>query len=154
MKRHPQTPIFTILALVLIAACSTGLFSKNNSAKQNSVQALVTTTRSVKLLVTTAALLADTGVITEPQWNKIAAESVQAGNALQKWSDAIKANQSTTEYEMIVAQALAIIDALLPAPSSKHALMDPAPFVLDDVPASLARLARPDVYRHQFAGGM
>jgi len=151
---NQRTPIFTILALVLIAACGTGLFSKSNSAKQNSVQALVTTTRSVKLLVTTAALLADTGIITEAQWNKIAAESVQAGNALQKWSDAIKANQSTTEYEMIVAQALAIIDALLPAPTAKHALMNAAPFALDDVPVSLARLTRPNFFRHQFAGGM
>jgi len=146
MKRR-IVPLFLIA--VLTTGCGTmgNIFRRSGTAtdaKTASLQALSTTTRTAKLLVTAAAALADAGVITEPQWRKIAAASVNAGNALQAWHDALQANKDATEYVAVVGQALAVLEALMPEPSGKRS--SPAASVAPEtftpgMPVSLTELS-------------
>lgn len=122
-----------ILATLVFASCGT---MTGQNAKEASIQALVTATRTARLLVTSAGLLADSHVITEQSWQQIAAESKKIGAALQSWQDAIRANQSTDGYQLVVTQALAIIESLLPV--AHHSNLVPFP----------GDLHNPQTFRH------
>jgi hypothetical protein len=93
----------------------------SGNAKTNAVQALVITTRSAVLLMTAAGIAYDAGAFGPPgsdraedTWSKIAAESIRMNEALTAWSEAIKTNKDASSYVSMVAQALAVINALLP----------------------------------------
>jgi len=112
-----------LIALLASSAISCAMLRgmSGRGSKANAVQALVTTTRSAVLLMTAAGIAYDAGAFGEPgspraedTWRKISVESVRMGEALTAWSEAIKANRDASTYAAMVAQALAVIGALLP----------------------------------------
>lgn len=152
----------SFLAVLIIAAlssvqmgCGLTLFH-GGTAKANAVQALVTTTRMAVALMTAAGIAYDAGAFGAPggakaedTWNKIAAESLRMNTALNGWSAAIVANKDASTYQSMVAQALAVLAALLPAP--KHSEILP---VIPEPLAFAWKLEHPDQFRNvAFAGG-
>lgn len=142
------------LMIILNSGCS--LF-RGGTAKQNAVQALVTTTRSAILIMTAAGIAYDAGAFGQPgsaraeeTWSRISAESIRLHTALTAWQTAIEENKDATPYASGVAQALAVIGALLP--SSTHSDLG-VPYVPPtfDAPAAIARFADPSSFA--FAGG-
>lgn len=125
--------IVAILAGLLLAQCAMFRNLGGGDAKANAVQALITTTRSATLLMTAAAVLYDFGAFGGPPgnlraddvWKKISDESIRIGEALESWETAIKANKDASAFQSMVAQALAVIGALLP-PRKAAALVLPA----------------------------
>lgn len=116
------------------------------NARANAVQALVTTTRAAVLLMTAAGIAYDAGAFGEPgsdraedTWEKISAESIRMSTALTAWTEAIKANKDASVHASMVAQALAVIGALLPG--KLRASVDGA-----DVPVA-AHLEQPGTFR-------
>lgn len=146
-----------IVLVVALAMPGCGTF-RGGTAKQNAVQALVTTTRSAVLLMTAAGIAYDAGAFGEPgsaraeeTWSRIAAESLRLNAALNDWTQAIKDNKDASTYNSMVAQALAVIAALLPG-KGRAALVVP---VIDELtlPSDIAAFVRADSFRPQFAIG-
>lgn len=157
--------------LILTPGCS--LF-RGGTAKQNAVQALVSTTRTAVALMTVAGIAYDAGAFGEPgsdraeqTWNRIATQSVQLNQALTAWSEAIRANKDATTYQFAVSQALAVLTALLPATKKQSALtpdelrLGPSnnPGFSESYPAivrlppleTLERFGTPDSFRPSYA---
>lgn len=147
------------VALAVLLALSLGCGTIRNlggaNAKANAVQALVTTTRGAVLLMTAAGIAYDAGAFGEPgsaraedTWRKISVESVRMGEALTAWSEAIKANKDASTYSAMVAQALAVIGALLPSRQTSE-------LIAPDVQGAeaYAMLDRPDAFRRFAYGG-
>lgn len=155
------------VGLILTPGCS--LF-RGGSAKQNAVQALVSTTRTAVALMTVAGIAYDAGAFGEPgsdraeqTWNRIATQSVQLNQALTAWSEAIRANKDATTYQFAVSQALAVLTALLPG-TKKQSALTPGAFELEAAPPLVSRLppletlerfGNPDSFRpsYAYAGG-
>src|SRR5690349_14873264 len=146
----------TLIAALLLPGC-TSLF-RIGTAKQNAVQALVTTTRSAVLLMTAAGIAYDAGAFGEPgspraeeTWSRIAAESLRLNAALNDWTQAIKDNKDASTYNSMVAQALAVIAALLPS-KGRAALVMP---MMDEstLPDDIALFACPESFQLQYAIG-
>jgi len=148
-------PLMIVLSL---QDCATSLFT-GGTAKDNAVQALVTTTRSAVLMMTAAGIAYDAGAFGTPgspkaeqTWDRIADESKRMNAALTAWSEAIKANKDASAYAALVSQGLAVIGALLPARTHSELIVPP---LMDrDVPAAIARLARPEAFRAAISGGV
>lgn len=147
--------VLILLTVLSLTGCGT-LFGRNRSAKENAVQALVTTTRSCVLMMTAAGIAYDAGAFGQPgtpraelTWSRIADQSVSMNKALTAWTDAIKENRDATAYSALVAQALAVIGALLP--NRPVSALEP----ISDIRVIMsADLALPDSFRRfAFAGG-
>jgi hypothetical protein len=110
-----------VSALILSASCGSVSLFRGGTAREHAVQALITATRSCVVLMTAAGIAYDAGAFGAPgspraedTWNKIAAESLRMNEALTAWTEAIKMNRDAAAYATMVAQALAVIGALLP----------------------------------------
>lgn len=157
MRRAVFCAVLTAVLLTTSGCGSIGkLFGGGGSdARRNSLQALVMTTKSIKLMVTGAAIAADSGAISEQTWRKVANASIRAGNGLQAWSDALRANKDTGEFQAIVAEALAVIEAVLPEPSTHSSALSRAePITYADIESLLRTpdlLIHPDSLRRKAA---
>lgn len=156
MFKHWQRWIgISLIAALMLLGCGT---FRGGTAKQNAVQALVTTTRSAVLLMTAAGIAYDAGAFGEPgsaraeeTWSRIAAESLRLNAALNDWTQAIKDNKDASTYNSMVAQALAVIAALLPG-KGRAALVSPETDATT-LPNNIAAFARPESFRPQYATG-
>lgn len=156
--------IAVLLLIASISASGCGMFRGmmgGGNAKENAVSALVTTTRSAVVLMTLAGIAYDSGAFGAPgsaraedTWNKIAAESLRLNSALNAWSDAIRTNKDTSAYAALVAQALAVLAAILPprgAPSGGQALLPADP--LNPARLAVFDFSRPLTFRAAHAYG-
>lgn len=161
MRYRSLVTLFLLIAMIGSSGC--GMVRNmmgSGDAKENAVSALVTTTRSAVVLMTLAGIAYDSGAFGEPgspraedTWSKIAAESLRLNSALNAWSEAIKANKDSAAYAALVAQALAVLAAILPprgAGGGGQALLPPEPFYPSRL--AIADFAHPLSFRHAHGG--
>lgn len=148
--------VVLLLAVFLATHCAWMHNVRTGTAREGALQALVTTTRSAVLLMTAAGIAYDAGAFGAPgsaraedTWRKIAAESIRMNQALTSWSEAIKANKDSSVYSSMVAQALAVIGALLPTRGTSA--LSPPPWIVPH--EEIAALYRPSMFRPAVAAG-
>lgn len=142
--------VVLLIAFFLATHCAWMHNVRTGTAREGALQALVTTTRSAVLLMTAAGIAYDAGAFGAPgstraedTWRKIASESIRMNQALTSWSEAIKANKDSSVYSSMVAQALAVIGALLPTRGTSA--LTPPPWIAPR--EEIAALDRPSMFR-------
>ncbi len=157
MRKLSVWVLLVVLVIVPATACTS---MDGGNAKQQALQALVTTTRSAVLLMTAAGIAYDAGAFGAPgsanaeaTWNRIAAQSRLMHGALNEWQEAVKAGKDASAFASIVGQALAIIGSILPP--ATRASAERLPYPTEAVELSIGRLACPDGLRMrtQLTGG-
>jgi uncharacterized membrane protein len=145
MKRLTAWILLMVLSILPLAGCAT---SGEGDAKQQALQALVTTTRTAVLLMTAAGIAYDAGAFGAPGSAKaeetrerISAQSLVMHKALNEWQAAVQAGRDASAFASIVGQALAVIGALLPAATRAGVNVPPEP-----ISQAIARLGCPDSF--------
>ena len=154
--------IASCLGALVLGGCRSMSIFRGGTTKQNAVQAIVTVTRAADALMTAAGIAYNAGAFGAPgsqraeeTWGRISSESTRMHDALTAWDAAIRANKDATTYSFAVAQALAVIAALLPGGRAELTRADP-PLALADFRrhrVRIARLASPDAFREGLAFG-
>lgn len=157
MRYRRGLAVFLLVTTISASGCGmVRNMTGSGNAKENAVSALVTTTRSAVLLMTLAGIAYDTGAFGAPgspraedTWNKIAAESLRLNSALNSWSEAIKTNKDSSTYAALVAQALAVIGALLPPRAGAGGLAQVTPADVHPARLLLVDFSKPDTFRRR-----